>query len=107
VFSGEEALTIFNGGTSTYRVLVTDVRLGGNVSGWEVARRIRGREPAFPVIYVSARIRIGITGHPEQYPDVEALRGGTVGDCGRKSPVTLGSRGATALAIVICQPAPM
>jgi DNA-binding response OmpR family regulator len=41
------------GSTIPYRALVTDVRLRG-VNGWEVARRIREKEPAFPVIYVTA-----------------------------------------------------
>jgi len=53
VSSGEEALTLFIGGTGTYRASVIDVRLRGNVSGWEVARRIREREPAFPIVYVT------------------------------------------------------
>ena len=37
-----------------YQALVTDVRVGGRVNGWEVARRIREKEPAFPVIYMTA-----------------------------------------------------
>ena len=53
VHSGEEALTLIDGGTITYRALVTDVRLSGSVSGWDVSRRIREREPAFPVVYVT------------------------------------------------------
>jgi DNA-binding response OmpR family regulator len=54
VSSGEEAVTLFIGGTSTFRALVTDVRLGGSVSGWDLARQIRGREPTFPVVYVTS-----------------------------------------------------
>jgi DNA-binding response OmpR family regulator len=54
VFSGEEALTLFMGGVRNYSALITDVRLGGNLSGWDVAKRIREKEPAFPVIYVTA-----------------------------------------------------
>jgi len=53
VSSGEEALTLLIGGTNIYRALVTDVRLPG-ASGWAVARRIREKEPAIPVIYVTA-----------------------------------------------------
>jgi len=34
--------------------LVTDVGLGGNLIGWDVAKRISEKEPAFPVIYVTA-----------------------------------------------------
>ena len=54
VSSGEEALTLFIGGSITCQVLITDVRLRGRMSGWDVARRIRERDPAFPVIYVTA-----------------------------------------------------
>ena len=53
VSSGEEALTLFIGGSITCQALVTDVRLRGSLSGWEVARQIREKEPAFPVIYVT------------------------------------------------------
>ena len=55
VFSGEEGLSLFMGGTRNYSALVTDVRLGGNLNGWDVAKRIREKEPAFPVIYVTAQ----------------------------------------------------
>jgi DNA-binding response OmpR family regulator len=55
VFSGEEALSLFMGGVRNYSALVTDVRLGGDLSGWDVAKRIREKEPSFPVIYVTAQ----------------------------------------------------
>ena len=54
VASGEEALTLFIGGTISCNALITDVRLSGRLSGWDVARRIREKEAAFPVIYVTA-----------------------------------------------------
>jgi DNA-binding response OmpR family regulator len=53
-FSGEEALSRFVDCSKDYQALVTDVRLRGRVNGWEVARRIREKEPAFPVIYMTA-----------------------------------------------------
>ena len=53
-FSGEDALALLIGGTITHSALVTDVCLPGSVSGWEVARRIREREPTFPVVYVTS-----------------------------------------------------
>src|SRR6516162_8651335 len=53
VFSAEEALTLFMGGIRNYRVLVTDVRLGSDLSGWDVAKRIREKEPAFPIVYLT------------------------------------------------------
>jgi DNA-binding response OmpR family regulator len=54
VFSGEEALTLFMSGTKSYRALVTDVRLGTRLNGWDVAKRIREREPTLPVIYLTS-----------------------------------------------------
>jgi CheY-like chemotaxis protein len=53
VSSGEEALTLFVGGKISCSALVTDVRLRGSLDGWHVARRIRAKQPAFPVIYVT------------------------------------------------------
>jgi DNA-binding response OmpR family regulator len=52
VSSGEEALTLLM--TKRYDALVTDVKLAGVLSGWEVARQIREKDPSFPVIYVTA-----------------------------------------------------
>jgi CheY-like chemotaxis protein len=54
VSSGEEALTLVMGGLKQPRALVADVRLAGRLTGWEVARRIREKDPSFPVIYVTA-----------------------------------------------------
>jgi DNA-binding response OmpR family regulator len=54
VSSGEEALTLFIGGSITCQALLTDVHLRGRLNGWEVAKRIREKEPAFPVIYLTA-----------------------------------------------------
>jgi len=33
---------------------VTDVSLAGSFSGWDVARRIRRKDPSFPIVYVTA-----------------------------------------------------
>ena len=51
--SGEEALTLFRGHTKDYKALVTDVRLKGKISGWEVARQVREIDPRCPVIYMT------------------------------------------------------
>lgn len=51
--SGEEAATLLNGNTTTYRALVTDVNLKGTMDGWEVAKRARERDPALPIIYMT------------------------------------------------------
>src|SRR5579872_4613541 len=54
VSSGEEALTLLMSGTRHPKLLVTDVKLAGRLSGWEVAKRIREKDPSFPIIYVTA-----------------------------------------------------
>ena len=43
--SAEEALTHFRSGMKEYRALVADVNLKGTLSGWELARQLRQREP--------------------------------------------------------------
>jgi CheY-like chemotaxis protein len=54
VSSGEEALALFKSNGKNYVALVTDVNLSGRLNGWEVARRIREKEPSFPVVYMTA-----------------------------------------------------
>jgi len=54
VSSGEEALTLLMGSIKQPSVLVTDVKLAGRLTGWEVAKRIREKDPSFPIIYVTA-----------------------------------------------------
>ena len=51
--SGEEALTLFKSGLKNYKALVTDVGLKGRLSGWDIARRIREIDPAFPTVYMT------------------------------------------------------
>ena len=56
--SGEDALAILTerGGAEGGKIdfLVTDIRLGGAVDGWQVAQQAREAFPDLPVIYVSA-----------------------------------------------------
>ena len=52
-YSAEEALSIFKDSGKNFKALITDVDLGSGLNGWEVARRIREIEPAFPVVYVT------------------------------------------------------
>jgi DNA-binding response OmpR family regulator len=54
VGSGEEALTLLTSGTVNCKALITDIRLRGRLNGWDVARRIREKRAAFPVIYITA-----------------------------------------------------
>ena len=51
--SAAEALTLNGSGVVKYRALVTDVQLEGKMSGWELARKVREIDPAFPVIYMT------------------------------------------------------
>jgi DNA-binding response OmpR family regulator len=51
--SGEEAVTLLKGNRGKYRALVTDINLVGRIDGWEVARRAREIDPAFPIIYIT------------------------------------------------------
>jgi len=57
--SGEEAVTLLNGGAVIknsavrYRALVTDINLKGKLDGWHVARKAREIDPAFPIVYVT------------------------------------------------------
>src|SRR4029079_18482603 len=53
VATGEEALTLFKGGLRNYRALVTDVGIKGQMSGWDVAAKVRETDPGFPVVYIS------------------------------------------------------
>jgi CheY-like chemotaxis protein len=54
VYSSEEALALFANASRPYKGLITDVRAGGEMTGWELARRIREKDGAFPVIYLTA-----------------------------------------------------
>jgi DNA-binding response OmpR family regulator len=51
--SAEEALTLFKSGVKEYRALVADVNLRGSLSGWDLARQVREREPTFSVVYMT------------------------------------------------------
>jgi DNA-binding response OmpR family regulator len=52
--SGEHAAELLDGAKGIYRALVTDINLGRDkLDGWEVARRAREADPAFPVVYMS------------------------------------------------------
>jgi CheY-like chemotaxis protein len=51
--SGEEAVTLLQGGQARYLALVTDIGLRGRMDGWEVGRQAREIDPAFPVVYMT------------------------------------------------------
>jgi DNA-binding response OmpR family regulator len=55
--TGEEALKLLDqikAEDSPIDFLITDIRLGGPVNGWDVAEACRNIWPGLPVIYVSA-----------------------------------------------------
>ena len=54
-WSGEEAVELFEADEAKYRALVADIKLGqGRMAGWEVAKRARQIDPAFPVVYMTS-----------------------------------------------------
>lgn len=53
VESGEKATSAFDENVGEIGGLVADVKLGGNVSGWDVARHAREVDQDLPVVYVT------------------------------------------------------
>lgn len=51
--SGEEAIRLLDDEGHHFRALVTDIDLGGPLSGWQVARHAREGHPALPIIYMT------------------------------------------------------
>jgi DNA-binding response OmpR family regulator len=51
--SGEKATSAFDENAGEIGGLIADVKLGGNVSGWDVARHAREVNQDLPVVYVT------------------------------------------------------
>jgi CheY-like chemotaxis protein len=51
--SGDAALEVVEARTDELGALVTDINLGGKISGWDVATRARELKPELPVVYTS------------------------------------------------------
>ena len=51
--SAEEAIAMLNAEGMAYNALVTDVNLGGKLTGWDVATRARELLPDMPVVYMT------------------------------------------------------
>jgi CheY-like chemotaxis protein len=67
--SGEEAVGYLRNGHQI-DLIITDVNLGGPLSGWDVAESFRSVHPEIPVVYVSGNLA-----EPErQVPDSVFLR---------------------------------
>jgi CheY-like chemotaxis protein len=52
--SGEDALSVLDN-EQEIDVLLTDIRLNGGMSGWQVGNEVRRRDAGMPVIYASAQ----------------------------------------------------
>lgn len=53
IASGEEAITLLQGGNGKYRGLITDIHLQGTLTGWDVAKSARELNPEIPVVYMT------------------------------------------------------
>jgi len=51
--TGEEAVSLIDGEDQQLDVLFTDIRLGGQLNGWDVAEIFRKHRPAMRVLYAS------------------------------------------------------
>ena len=51
--SGEEAIVKMEEARGRITCLLTDIRLGAGIDGWEVARRARQMHPGLPVVYMT------------------------------------------------------
>jgi CheY-like chemotaxis protein len=52
--NGDEAMARLSEQAGNFAGLITDVRLGDGMNGWEVARRAREANGGIPVIYITA-----------------------------------------------------
>ena len=56
--SGAQAVAELEADPARFRAVVTDVKLGGKVDGWDIGHRARELVPDMPVVYMS-----GNSGH--------------------------------------------
>ncbi|ESY91946.1 transcriptional regulator [Mesorhizobium sp. LNHC209A00] len=64
--NAEAAIEAFSDKPESFSSLVTDIRLGRGKTGWDLAKHLRGTNPAFPVVYISgdSAIHWGVEGVP-------------------------------------------
>ncbi|MER9840134.1 response regulator [Mesorhizobium australicum] len=64
--NAEAAIEAFSENPESFSSLVTDIRLGSGKTGWDLAKHLRGSNPAFPVVYISgdSAIHWGVEGVP-------------------------------------------
>ncbi|MER8845364.1 response regulator [Mesorhizobium australicum] len=62
-----KALSTFDADPGSFKALISDIRLGDDKSGWEVARHVRQANATMPVIYISgdSAIHWGAEGVPD------------------------------------------
>jgi CheY-like chemotaxis protein len=53
VSTGEEAIAALDTQGEALRAVVTDINLGGEATGWDVARHARRTRPDMPVVYMT------------------------------------------------------
>lgn len=53
--TGEEAISMLDKVQTEFRALITDITLGGKLTGWDVAKHARQAKPDIPVIYTSGK----------------------------------------------------
>lgn len=51
--SGEDAIAILEDTKSNHRALITDIKLRGRLTGWDVAKRAREINPDIPIVYMT------------------------------------------------------
>lgn len=51
--SAEEAIALLQADKSTFRAVVTDINLLGELDGWDVGRTAREIDPTMPVVYMT------------------------------------------------------
>jgi DNA-binding response OmpR family regulator len=51
--SGDDAMRALKGKGDTIRALVTDVDLGGKITGWDIAHHARGMNASLAVVYIT------------------------------------------------------
>ncbi|MGY3691606.1 DNA-binding response OmpR family regulator [Bradyrhizobium sp. USDA 3240] len=61
VSTGTKAIALLENGEQEYRALITDIKLSGTLTGWDVARRARELKPQMPVVYMTSS-------HAEDWP---------------------------------------
>jgi CheY-like chemotaxis protein len=97
--SAPDAMTVLDEAGAKIKALITDIDLGGDLNGWDVARRAREILPDLPVIYVSGAsshdwASMGVPGSimlPKPYAATQllvALSTAMLGPSGLTSPTT-------------------